>query len=514
MGRDATPPPSRSTGLAQGATLSPWLTGMSWLAAAAAATVLLVTVRTRIGAAHVTLAYLLIVLAASASAGRRVGLLLAAACFLAFNYFFVPPYGTLAVHDPLDWLVLLAFMATSAVAAQLLHRAQTGTASARRHAQEMRRLATLGVEALQAPRAEDAVVAIARVIREELGVEQCELYLRDPSSERLHLVASATAGGAVGAGSEGAGVEGDASQSAVDVLLAGDARTLLLPLQVRSRQVGLLRLHSVTVIPPGSAGHPYAEALAFFAALGLERIRLTTAAAHADALREADRLKDAVLAAVSHDLRTPLTAIKAMAREIAESGDARAAAVETEADRLNSYVTNLLDLSRLNAGALPVSLELVPAEDVIGALLEQVAAFAGGREVRATVSTDGSMPAGRLDFVLTLRALANVVDNAMRYTPSSTPIDVEARREGSRLLIEVADRGPGIPDGDRERVFEPFQRGAGARDAAGAGLGLPIARRLVEAQGGTLVFASREGGGTVFTIALPSADVGPLVQES
>ena len=506
----ADPSPAMTVGpTVRAGAASPWMQGIAWLTAAAMATALLLTVRGRIGAAHVTLAYLLIVLAASASAGRRVGLVLATACFLAFNFFFVSPYGSLAVHDPLDWLVLLAFMATSAVAAQLLHRAQTEARAARRGALEMQRLATLGVEALQAPRAEDAAVAIARVIREELRMDRCELYLRDASSERLLLVARAT-----DAAADGAGAEDEGSRSAADVLLEGDARTLLVPLQVRSRQVGLLRLHSSSVIPLDAARHPYAKTLASFAALGLERIRLTTDAAHADALRAADRLKDAVLSAVSHDLRTPLTAIKAMAREIADGGDARAVAVETEADRLNRYVTNLLDLSRLNAGALPVSLELVPAEDLVGAMLQQVAAFASGREVRAQVIADGPMPVGRLDFVLTLRALANVVENAMRYSSPASPIDVEARSAGPWLLIDVADRGAGIPDEDRDRVFEPFQRGADARDAAGVGLGLPIARRLLEAQGGTLAFAARDGGGTVFTLALPAAELGPLAQES
>ena len=173
----------------------PWIESLAWLVIAGAVTAGLLAARERVGSAHVAMLYLLVVLGASARLGRRVGLVLAAVCFVAFNVFFVRPYGTLAVHDPLDWVVLLAFLATSTVATQLLHRARAEASAARARSLELQRLATLAAEALQAPRAEAAAAAVARVIREELGVRECELFLRGDAPDELTLVARATTRG-------------------------------------------------------------------------------------------------------------------------------------------------------------------------------------------------------------------------------------------------------------------------------------------------------------------------------
>ena len=174
---------------------------MGWLLAAVLTTALLLAVRDEIGEAHVALAYLLIVLGASARGGRRLGFVLALLSFLAFNFFFIAPYHTLAIHNPLDWLILLAFLTTSAVATQLLHRAQADAEAARQRAREIDRLAAVGAESLNVTRAEDAVAAIARVILSGLGVDACEIYLRDPDSGRTHRVARAAAAAGAAEGS-------------------------------------------------------------------------------------------------------------------------------------------------------------------------------------------------------------------------------------------------------------------------------------------------------------------------
>ena len=472
-----------------------------WIGIALIITATMIPFRGRLGTAQITLAYLLVVLCASARRGRTLGLVLATTSFLAFNFLFVPPYGSLSVGNPADWFVLLAFLFTSIVAAQLLHRAQSEATAARLRATELERLATLGEAAIQAHRAEDAVVAIARVIREEMNVDSCELFLLDAPTARMRLVASATVGQAESFTQDEGGEE-----SAANLVLSTDPHTLVQSLQVRHRQVGLLRLRSVELIRPDIVRHPFAEALAYYAALGLERIRLTIDAEHADALREADRLKNALLAAVSHDLRTPLTSIKAIAHEIAEDGDGRATVVEVEADRLNQYVSNLLDLSRLNAGALRVTLEVVPIEDLLGATVQQHAGVLGKREVRIDIPAHGPMLTANLDFGLTLRALGNLIENALQYS-ESTPIEVRAYRGDGQIHIEVADRGPGIPEVDRARIFEPFQRASSTTGGRGAGLGLSIARRALEAQAGTVTFRPRPGGGSVFTMSFPANDL-------
>jgi K+-sensing histidine kinase KdpD len=247
--------------------------------------------------------------------------------------------------------------------------------------------------------------------------------------------------------------------------------------------------------------------------LAAERVHLVAEAEHAEALREADRLKDALLASVSHDLRTPLTTIKALAHDIAASGDERAAVIEQQSDRLNHLVADLLELSRLNAGGLPLEIEINAAEDLVGAAIQQVSAVLAGREVHTSLAWSEPVPIGRFDFVHSLRILVNLIENAAKYSPPGTPIDLAMGTEGEMLSISVGDRGRGVPPAERERIFEAFYRPPGASpDAGGAGLGLAIARRLAEAQGGALTYADRPGGGSVFTLRLPAATFSPPPQ--
>jgi two-component system sensor histidine kinase KdpD len=457
-----------------------------------------------------------------------LGLVLAVLCFLAFNFFFIPPFYAFTIHRPLDWLVLFAFLVTSAVATQLLHRAQWEAEASRKRAREIERLAALGVETLNAGRAEDAVGAIAQVIQSGLDVSACEIYLNEDEAGRTRRIARVVRGGAESApvnapdprllhraaaglavaertdGSESV-ARATTEHSALEILLTTSARALLIPLRVREQPVGVLRLESDGVISFDAARQRFAEALAYYAALGVERVRLTAAAEHADALREADRLKDALLASISHDLRTPLTTIKALAHDIAVDGDERAVVVEEEADRLGHYVSDLLDLSRLNAGALPPAPELIAADDVLGAALQQVSGTLHGRTIRAVLDPEAQLLVGRFDFMHTLRSLVNLIENALKYSPSSTEVDVSVWREGQWMAFAVADRGPGIAPEDRERIFEPFYRGTGVPDVGGTGLGLPIARRAADLQGGRLTYEPRPGGGSVFTLLLPAA---------
>jgi len=255
-----------------------------------------------------------------------------------------------------------------------------------------------------------------------------------------------------------------------------------------------------------AAARQRAEEIDRLAALS---VQLAAEAEHAEALREADRLKDALLASVSHDLRTPLTTIKALAHDLAAAGDERAAVIEQQSDRLNHMVADLLDLSRLNAGGVPMQTEINAAEDLVGAAIQQVAGALGERELRTSLALREPMPVGRFDFVHSLRILVNLIENALKYSPADAPIEVAMRGEGEWIAIAVADRGRGVPPPERERIFEPFYRPAGGTPdgarAGGAGLGLAIARRLAQAQGGTLAYEDRPGGGSVFTLRLPAA---------
>ena len=334
---------------------------LTWVAsflALAVAAVALFAGRPQANEAHVALVFLLVVLGASAAGGRTLGITIAVAAFLVFDWFFLPPYNTLVVRNPFDWLVLVAFLITSIVAAQLLYRAR----------------------------------------------------------------------------SERAAVE------------------------------------------------------------------------RAEALREADKLKDALLASLSHDLRTPLTAIKALAHEMKPLGDERALIIEEQADRLNRLVTDLLDVGRLNAGALSLDIQVNAVDDLLGAVLQQTSARSDQQRLKVSLDDPGAISFGRFDFVHSLRILGNLIDNAFKYSPSDTPIEVTGGQENECVVFRVRDHGAGIPVTERDRVFTPFYRYPGKPgDGRSAGLGLSIARRLAEAQNGTLTYADRDGGGAVFELRLPSA---------
>jgi two-component system sensor histidine kinase KdpD len=331
-----------------------------WFAFLALVTIGLIAIRDRINEAHVALAYLLVVQGASARRGRRIGVALALAAFLCFDLFFIPPFGTLTIQNPLNWLALLAFLATSLLSAELIYRAQ---------------------------------------------------------------------------------------------------------------------------------------------------------AERAAALEVAHQAKDAVLASVSHDLRTPLTTIKGIAHEIAEGGDDRALVIEEEADRLTALVAQLLDLSRLANGSAAVDVQPNEAEDLLGAAAQRVSGRLNGHELVIRVSPDDGLLFGRFDFSQTLRALVNLIENAAKFSPEGAPIEVAAGRESTWLVFSVADRGSGVPASDRERIFEPFYRRAGSQpDVSGAGLGLSIARGIVQAQGGDVTLADRAGGGSVFSIRLPAIASSDLVR--
>jgi K+-sensing histidine kinase KdpD len=239
--------------------------------------------------------------------------------------------------------------------------------------------------------------------------------------------------------------------------------------------------------------------------------RLAVEAEQAAELREANRAKDEVLATVSHDLRTPLTTIKLLAQAAAGRGEPAAAEIEEQADRLALLVTNVLDLSRIRAGGITLDLVLNTAEDVIAAAVSRTG---GQLRERVVAKVDLDQPAfvARFDFVHTTRILGNLIDNALRYSPVDGQVEVRASRNGTWLAIHVSDRGPGIAAAERDRIFDAFYRPKSiAPDAGHAGLGLSIARRLAELQGGTVDFSPREGGGSVFTLLLSGLEINPPV---
>ncbi len=489
----------------------------AWAALLAIATVAMIAIRTRLNQAHVALAYLLVVQAGSARGGRPLGIALAGAAFVCFDLFFLPPYGTFVIQDPLNWLILLAFLGTSVLSAQLLYRAQSEASLARQRAEEIDRFAALGAETLNVARAEDALTAIVNVMRTTLPVDECDVFTLATSSARNDKLVAWVA-------SEGEGaiehVDGTTRVGIPLDLLGRDAddrastRAILRPLQVRGNTVGVLRIARADGLALTAEHRRILDALSYYAALGVERVRLVAEAERATVLQEAHKAKDAVLASVSHDLRTPLTTIKGLAHEIARDGDDRAATIEDEADRLNAFVAQILDLSRIASGTAVSDIQPNEAEDLLGAAAQRVAGQLASHELRIQVDRDGPLLFGRFDFAQTLRALVNLIENAAKYSPANAPIDLAARRSGEWLEFTVSDRGAGIAVEERDRIFEPFYRPAHTLpDVAGSGLGLSIARGIANAEGGSITVNARDGGGSEFTLRVPViSDVGVVAE--
>lgn len=490
-----------------------------WLPAAAAlgaTTLALLSLRARLGTAHVALLLLLVVLVGSATGGYAVGVALAATGFVVFDVLFVPPYGTLWVADPRDWLVLVAFLITGLVAASLLARAQHAAERARVHAAEVDRLASLAAASLSAVNPDESLVAISRAIAGALGVSACTIHV---AIDGPHGVQPGIPGGA------------EPDQDVLEVIRNGMTRqstsgrpgtaapvTMTIPLAVHGRTVGVLRLMDPAGIPRDPTRRRYLDALAHYAALGVERWRLTREAASVDALREADRVKDAMLATVSHDLRTPLTTIRGLAHDIAREGEVRALVIEEEVLRLDRFVRDLLDYSRLNMGRLPLALALNTADDLLGATLQRLEGHAGFPRISAQLDPDDPLLVGYFDLDHSVRILTNLLENALGYSPITASVTLSARRHDAWLELVVSDRGPGIPEAEQARIFSPFVRGASPEHAErgsrrSAGLGLAIGRGLAEAQGGTLHVAMNPEGGSQFILRLPGATLSAIPEE-
>jgi two-component system sensor histidine kinase KdpD len=246
------------------------------------------------------------------------------------------------------------------------------------------------------------------------------------------------------------------------------------------------------------------------AAVTLERHRLAQAEAQAKVLSEGDRLKTALLSMVSHDFRSPLTAIKAGVSSLLQGGspwDAETQrellqSIDCETDRLNHMVGNILSLSRLEAGAWRPNFEVVSIPELIGATLDK---FSPEDNARIRVSVPHEVQEATLDSVQIMQVLQNLLENALKYSPAESDIELFAAQSEGRLIFQVRDRGAGIPAGEEEHIFQRFYRAKQWRESAqpGTGIGLAICRGLVEAHGGQIAAANRVGGGAVFSVTLP-----------
>jgi two-component system sensor histidine kinase KdpD len=396
--------------------------------------------------------YLFAVLPVAAVWGLPYSIAVSIGSMLAFNFFFLRPVHTLTMADSRNWLALLVFVVTSVVVSALATRS-------RRRAREAALLAEIATTLLEHGTVASELEEISAEAAQALNAEQAEIVLGERAAGGFELTAA-------------------------------------------GRRVGTIR------VAGGDAGarRRVLPALASLLAVALDRERLASEALDAEALRRADAIKTAVLRSVSHDLRTPLMAIStsagALARDDLEIDEEdRAELLSTilaASERLDRLVANLLDLSRLQAGSAEPDRHLVSPDELVAGALDELGT--AGAAVEVSLPDD---PAPVLvDPHQVQRALVNLVENALKYSPAVEPVRVQVTASQSEAAIRVIDHGPGVEPAERDRIFEPFQRGERS-ERPGAGLGLAIARGFAEANGGTLSVESRAGQGATFVLRFP-----------
>jgi two-component system sensor histidine kinase KdpD len=418
--------------------------------------------------------YVFAVLPIAVAFGLIYAVLVSIASMLAFNWFFLPPVHTFTLSDSRNWFALATYVVTAVVVSGL-------AASSRRRATEA-----------EQREVETALLADVATSLLEGGDVAGQL---DSIGGRVAAILKARSASIV------IGAEHDPTTTGAPIeLWAG------------TRRVGTLELVEGGE-PNLAARRRLLPALASLLAVAVDRERLANEAFEAEALRRSDTMKTAVLRAVSHDLRSPLTAIRAASDGLEDESLSLTDAdrrdlldtISVEVRRLERVVDNLLALSRLQAGALAPMPEVWTVEDLVYGALAEV----GRNTDRVNVAVPADTPPVLVDAVQMRQILGNLIDNALKFSPPESPVTVRVNRTRKEVIVRVIDQGRGLPEHELEHVFEPFYRGAPAQDQTGTGLGLAIARGFAEANGGRLWAESRPGQGACFALALPPADEAP-----
>lgn len=457
----------------------------SWHYLAAFALIALVTVvfyvlRDALDTTLIALLYLLPLGIITAFWGLGPGIASAAVTFLTFNYFFLKPYYTFAVHRPTDVVILMVFLIVAVVISQLVGRMQASLAAATAREREATRL--YEISAALAGLHDDRAIADI-LARQALAVSQ---------AERVQIDIGGT--------------------QPFGIFLPGAAAPnrppeLTLPIQAARGLLGEIRLWRAA--PAISSGEKrLLQTFASQGALALERARLAEAESRAKVLEESDRLKSAILSSVSHELRTPLSTIKAASsslRSAEVSWDSAArpelvAQIDDEADHLNMLVGNLLDMSRIESGALKPKREWNILPEIVGSVLTRMKHLAGEHQLE--VDMPESLPLVPVDYVQMEQVFTNLLSNSVKYAPEKTIIRLRAFVEGESVHALVSNQGPQIPQEHLERIFDKFFRITAAERVTGTGLGLSICKGIVEAHGGK-IWAENVPDGLAFHFTLP-----------
>ncbi len=466
-------------------------------AAALGAIAVLVWLFTRlpVNPTTVALTFLLLVLLIASRWGLTLATTTAIVATLAFNYFFLPPVHAFTIADPQNWIALLAFLVSAILASRLSERARRETENANRRRKEVERLYSLSQQLLSTENFLELNNSIPLFVRDAFGLTEAAMFL--PKRNEVYRT----------------GVEhlelSDEDLKAVSVrgelVIKPDQLISLVPLRIGARPVGSIALEGALL------SRETLEAVGSLIAISIERAGAVETLSRAEASRESEKLRSAILDSVTHEFRTPLTSIKASVSTLLSAAaldDSERKdlldVIDEETDRLNRLVGEAAEMAQLDAQKVELHLEPHPVSEIIQAAIEKSAQSLTKHELRLQVPE--TLPEVRVDLERIAEVLIHLLENAAKYSAEDTPITVSAEARDKMVEISVADRGPGIDDLEQSLVFEKFYRGRDQRyRVQGTGMGLAISKAIVEAHGGTIGLTSQLGRGSVFHFTLPVA---------
>jgi two-component system sensor histidine kinase KdpD len=444
------------------------------------------------------LSFLLAILAVSAVWGMVVSAYMSVAAMLLFNYYFLPPIGTFTIADPQNWVALFAFLFTSIMGSQLSARIRKEADAAHGRRREVERLYSFSQKLLGEGNVIQLMNAIPNFLVECFEAGAAELFL--PQKGKYYR-----------SGYGAAQVDEEQMKTAFlrDETISDNTQALyFVPVRLGVKPIGSLGISGARLT------RQTLEAISSLVAIAIERARAIEQIGETEAERQGERLKSALLDAIAHDFRTPLTAIKAAATDLLVSAvksppqqHELLTIINEECDRLNRLVEEAAEMARLEAGEIQLQMEPVPVSAIIDGALQHLRKSLADRPIVENIAAN--LPAVRADLERAQDILVQLVDNAQLYSPREKPIIVSAELTGDFVTFSVADHGPGIDSFEQSLVFDKFYRGRDQRyQVRGTGMGLPIAKAIVSAHGGAISVTSQLGSGSVFSFTLPVAPAG------
>jgi two-component system sensor histidine kinase KdpD len=443
----------------------------------------------------VALTLLLAILAVSAVWGMVVSVFMSIVAMLVFNYEFLPPVGTLTIADPQNWVALGAFLFTSILGSQLSARIRTEADEANSRRREIERLYKFSQKLLGEGNVIQLMNAIPNYIVESLEAGAAELFL--PQKDKFYR-----------SGFGAAHLDEERMKTAFlrdEMTIEPQHSLYFIPVRLGVRAIGSLGISGARL------SRQTVDAVGSLVAIAIERARAVEQLSQTEAERQGERLKSALLDSITHDFRTPLTSMKAAVTSLL--GDKKASdqqahellsIINEECDRLNHLVEEAAEMARLEAGEIELHFAPASMEEIIQSALAQMKSSLGSRTVQVNVSPN--LPPVRADAERAKDIIVNLIDNANLYSAKEQPITISAEVTGDFVTTNLADRGPGIDDFEQGMIFDKFYRGKDQRYLVrGTGMGLPIAKAIVTAHGGSISVTSQLGHGSVFSFTLPLA---------